>query len=272
MKMIKWLMLVAVLTLVLIPVYAFKIEPSFVKVNHMTFEQGTKENEMKVVQVSDIQLSEAYSEKRLDKIVRKVNQEQADILVFTGDLFDNYAQYAPVEEVVAALAAMQATTGKYAVWGNHDYGGGASRIYESVMNQGGFTVLRNSGQTLTMPNGGVLFIGGMDDSLLGNPSSAEVLAYRERYDYSIILTHEPDVADEFIDTDTQLVLAGHSHGGQINIPFIEAPRPPYARKYKKGLYQLSDGTSLYVNSGLGTATIHARFRVPPEISSFTIRF
>lgn len=242
-KFLKWMVLLGGLVLLFIPLYAFKIEPSFVTVNRMTFEQATKENTMKVVQVSDIQLSEAYSTKRLDKIVRKVNQEQADLIVFTGDLFDNYAEYGPVEEISSALAAMQATTGKYAVWGNHDYGGGASRIYESVMNQGGFTVLRNSGTTLTMPNGGVLFIGGMDDSLLGNPSSTEVLSYRQQYDYSIVLTHEPDVADAFIDTGTQLVLAGHSHGGQINLPFIESPTPPFARKYKKGLYQLSEETS-----------------------------
>ena len=201
-----------------------------------------------------------------------MNQEEADILVFTGDLLDNYAKYGPLDEVSEALAQMQATIGKYGVWGNHDYGGGASRIYEDTMNQGGFTILRNEGVTLTMVNGGELFIGGLDDALLGRPSAASVLSSRQSPDYSIVLTHAPDLADDFLKTDTQLVLAGHSHGGQINLPLIESPMPPYAKKYQKGLYKLDDETTLYVNSGLGTTQIHARLLAPPEVTSFTIRF
>ena len=67
-----------------------------------------------------------------------------------------------------------------------------------------------------------VFIGGLDDSLLGNPSVSETLSYRETYDYALLMTHEPDVADAFVGTGTQLVLAGHSHGGQIWIPFIQS--------------------------------------------------
>lgn len=70
-----------------------------------------------------------------------------------------------------------------------------------------------------MSDGRQVFLGGLDDSLLGNPSVSDTLAYRQNYDYAITMTHEPDVADAFIGTDTQLVLAGHSHGGQVWIPF-----------------------------------------------------
>lgn len=271
-KILLVIALLIVVCVIFIPYYAFKIEPTFVKVNQLSFEKGTQENTVKVVQISDIQLSEAYATDKLPKIIEKVNAEQADIIVFTGDLLDNYAKYGPTEELSQALSQMEATIGKYGVWGNHDYGGGASRIYESTMNQGGFTILRNEGVTLTMASGGELFIGGMDDSLLGNPSSEEVLMYRQAPDYSIVLSHEPDVADEFLQTDTQLILAGHSHGGQINLPLIKGPMPPYAQKYQKGLYQLDEETTLYVNSGLGTTQIHARLMAPPEVTSFTIKF
>jgi predicted MPP superfamily phosphohydrolase len=186
-------------------------------------------------------------------------------------LFDNYAKYAHEEEIIQKLKEMTATVGKYAVWGNHDYGGGAGHIYERVMNRGGFEVLTNAGETLPLPNGKKLFIGGLDDSLLGNPFVEATLSYRDRYDYSVLLTHEPDVADKFVGTNTQLVLAGHSHGGQVRLPFYQV-KNVLAEKYVRGLYELSDHTQLYVNTGLGTTAIHARFGVPPEISVFDLHF
>lgn len=259
------------LLIVFIPFYAFKIEPNLVVTHHLKLGDRTRPAEVKIVQLSDIQVSESFETNRLAKVIRKVNKEKPDIIVFTGDLFDNYAQYQHEQEIIEQLSQLNASIGKYAVWGNHDYGGGAARIYESVMNAGGFKVLKNSGETLLLKSGKKLFIGGMDDSLLGNPSVDETLADRQGYDYSVLLTHEPDVADCFIGTNTQLILAGHSHGGQIRLPFYQV-KNVLAEKYIRGLYELSDHTKLYVNTGLGTTSIHARFAVPPEISVFQLHF
>ncbi|MGR3742354.1 metallophosphoesterase [Companilactobacillus sp. DQM5] len=269
--MFKKILFFIVLIIIFIPIYAFKIEPFLVHTNHIQLGDPHKQEQLKVVQISDIQVSEAYASNRLDRVISKVNKENPDIIVFTGDLFDNYSKYSHSDEIIQKLSSMNATLGKYAVWGNHDYGGGASRIYDNVMTQSGFKVLKNEGRTITLQNGKTLFIGGLDDSLLGNPSVSDTLAYRKQYDYSILLTHEPDVADNFVNTNTQLVLAGHSHGGQIWIPFHPITNN-LARKYTRGLYTLSDGTKLYVNTGLGTTSIHARFNVIPEVSSFSIHF
>ena len=139
------------------------------------------------------------------------------------------------------------------------------------MNAADFDVLKNAGETISLANGKRVFIGGLDDSLLGSPSIDETLSYRQGYDYSVLLTHEPDVADGFVGTNTQLVLAGHSHGGQIRLPFYQVTNV-LAKKYVRGLYELSDHTKLYVNTGLGTTAIHARLGVPPEISVFQLHF
>lgn len=247
--------------------YAFQVEPRLVVVHRLVF--GDPPAAVKAVQLSDIQVSDSYQAGRLANVIRKVNRENPDVIVFTGDLFDNYTKYAHQTEITAELKHLHANLGKYAVWGNHDYGGGAARVYQTVMEAADFTVFRNTGTTLTLKNGKRLFIGGLDDSLLGRPSVRETLTYRVRADYSILMTHEPDVADQFYGTKTQLVLAGHSHGGQVWVPFHPVTNV-LARKYVRGLYELKDHTKLYVNTGLGTTKIHARFGVMPEISVFEI--
>lgn len=269
--MIKKIVIGVFLLLAAVPFYAFKIEQNLAIVHRLQLGESSLPKELKVLQLSDIQVSDSYATNRLDKVIRKVNHEKPDIIVFTGDLFDNYAKYQHEQEIIEKLKEMKATIGKFAVWGNHDYGGGAVTVYERVMNAANFEVLKNTGETITLTNGKKVFIGGLDDSLLGNPSVTETLAYREKYDYSILLTHEPDVADKFVGTNTQLVLAGHSHGGQVRLPFYQV-KNILAEKYVRGLYELSDQTKLYVNTGLGTTSIHARFCVPPEISVFQLRF
>lgn len=259
-----------ILVIIALPFYAWKVEPFLVHVNHVELGKKNERTPLNVVQISDLQVSEYYETNRLDKVIEKVNAQKPDILLFTGDLFDNYSKYPEQRApMIEKLKAFKANIGKYAVWGNHDYGGGAVRVYEDVMSAGGFTVLRNQGETLTLSDGRQVFLGGLDDSLLGNPSVSDTLAYRQNYDYAITMTHEPDVADAFIGTDTQVVLAGHSHGGQVWIPFYPI-KNVLAEKYTRGLYQLDAITQLYVNTGIGTTSIHARFGVIPEVTQFTI--
>ena len=259
-----------ILLIIALPFYAWKVEPFLVHVNHVELGKKNDRTPLNVVQISDLQVSEYYETNRLDKVIEKVNAQKPDILLFTGDLFDNYSKYPEQRApMIEKLKAFKANIGKYAVWGNHDYGGGAVRVYEDVMSAGGFTVLRNQGETLTLSDGRQVFLGGLDDSLLGNPSVSDTLAYRQNYYYAITMTHEPDVADAFIGTDTQLVLAGHSHGGQVWIPFYPI-KNVLAEKYTRGLYQLDAITQLYVNTGIGTTSIHARFGVIPEVTQFTI--
>ncbi|GFO51038.1 hypothetical protein ikelab_03130 [Lactococcus garvieae] len=259
-----------ILLIIALPFYAWKVEPFLVHVNHVELGKKNERTPLNVVQISDLQVSEYYETNRLDKVIEKVNAQKPDILLFTGDLFDNYSKYPEQRApMIEKLKAFKANIGKYTVWGNHDYGGGAVRVYEDVMSAGGFTVLRNQRETLTLSDGRQVFLGGLDDSLLGNPSVSDTLAYRQNYDYAITMTHEPDVADAFIGTDIQLVLAGHSHGGQVWIPFYPI-KNVLAEKYTRGLYQLDAITQLYVNTGIGTTSIHARFGVIPEVTQFTI--
>lgn len=253
--------------------YAFKIEPSITVVNSYDLHEG-KGKAIKVVQISDIQVSETYSIEDLNDLVEKVNKLIPDIIVFTGDLFENYSMFQPKQDVIESLSKLEANYGKYAVWGNRDYGGGAVRVYEDVLTESGFIILKNNGVNVTVSNGKKLFIGGLDDALLGNPDIDRMLEKKEKdCDYEIVLMHEPDIADHLKDTSVDLLLAGHSHGGQVRVPFIKPISSSLAEKYSHGFYSINQNTGmqLYVNTGIGTSRIPIRFMVPPEISVFNIK-
>ena len=104
---------------------------------------------------------------------------------------------------------------------------------------------------------------------MGSPNITPILSQMKEDDaYRILMLHEPDAADLYADYGFELMLAGHSHGGQVNLPFLSSPTTSMAEKYQKGLYDMetSGKIKLYVNSGIGTSHFPIRFRVPPEIT------
>ena len=249
--------------------YSVKVEPFRVTKDNVYIETAFAEA-LKIVQISDVQISENYSTENFKKVIDKINEQDADIFLFTGDLYENYAEYNSDEELINLLSSIEARYGKYAVWGNRDYGGGASRVYEDIMQQSGFKILCNESEVITLDSGEELFLAGLDDSLLGNPD-IEPITYdfsQGEYKYSILMSHEPDVADLYADTGFDLIISGHSHGGQVNVPFMPSITTSLAEKYIKGSYELNDKTTLYVNAGIGTSRYPIRFMVPPEITVF----
>lgn len=207
--------------------------------------------------------------------VDKINEQEPDIVVFTGDLYDNYAVYHDDENIIRQLSNIKATYEKIAIWGNRDYGGGAVRQYESIMEQSGFTLLKNGNWYITVENEKKVLFTGLDDSTLGNPYMPDSTKIYES-DYDILLTHEPDIIEDYSDYGYDIVLSGHSHGGQINIPFLPKINETalsatnLAADYSGGLYNLNSKSKLYVNTGIGTTHISARFGVVPEVAVFHI--
>lgn len=224
---------------------------------------------IKVIQLSDIHLSDSFTLDALSNLVSKVNEQKPDLVVFTGDLVDRFATFEGLDEIAPILSKIDAPLGKYAVWGNHDYGGGGVRYYENIMQEADFILLQNSGELISINETKTLWLAGLDDGLLGSPDLTKVPA--QNADYNILLLHEPDLADDGSTLGYQLLLSGHSHGGQISLPFYIPVTPPLARKYKRGFYEMNDKTTLhYVNAGIGTTKIPVRFMNPPQIAVFTI--
>ena len=268
-KIMKWLLVLICLTGGVL-FYGFGIEPYLLVTHAYQLIQSEGGTSLRIVQISDIQLSEHYDTSRLERIVEKVNANEPDVIIFSGDLFENYAEYGSrpevLEEVGSLLGRMEARYAKLAIYGNRDYGGGAESIYTDLMHQAGFQILRNEIGTIRLNDDQEVHLIGLDDALLGEPdkdltSQDAIAAYR------ILLIHEPDLVDELDLSEVDLVLAGHSHGGQV---FIGGITTSMAKKYIRGFYTLSPSTQMYVNSGIGTSRLPVRIGVVPEIAVFDI--
>lgn len=255
--------------------YAVEMEPKTLKVTSIAIESKyvpKSFNGIKIIQFSDTHLGDHYTVDQLQELVDQMNLLKPDIVVFTGDLIDNYVQYGPKNRELAqkVLEQIDAPLGKYAVFGNHDRGGGGSRAYSSYMEGAGFHVLVNESQTLISDSGERIRLAGLDDFLLGKPQVQRTLQSLRTTDFNILFVHEPDVVDQFMDYPVDLQLSGHSHGGQVRIPFLKPLiTTSLANKYIEGLYSFNGkdrSLQLYVNPGIGTTRFPIRLFVKPELT------
>lgn len=273
MKMFRILILYPILIVGMIGLYSIYVEPRLVisKSNNININKEN-ESQIKVVQFTDTQLGEFYSLDDLEKAVKKINEQNADIVVFTGDLIDNASKYDDLYNVSEVLSKVEAKYAKFAIYGNHDYGGGAVRHYKRIMNESGFKVLVNSSEKINI-NGVNVNILGADDALMGSFDVEDTIKGIDKNDVNILLTHEPDLVDYFSGYPVDLVLSGHSHGGQVWIPFIgPIVKNELSKNYTKGLYQMENesNTSIFVSSGLGNTKLPFRMFNIPEIVVFNI--
>ena len=259
---------------ILIGFYSAYVEPHLLRVKQydMKFEQVAG-NPITVVQYSDTHVGDFFTTEDLKKVVDKINEQQADLVLFTGDLMDNAAEYdGSIDEIATILSKIKATNGKYAVFGNRDYGGGAERFYEDLMESAGFEVLVNSSRTLEV-KGTTISLFGADDALIGYYNSNKTMQGISNDHLNLLLIHEPDLISDFLSYPIDLATAGHSHGGQVYIPFYgPLLTTALAEDYVRGLYDFGNNrkTLLYVNTGIGNTKVPFRLFNVPQISVFKL--
>lgn len=274
MKFGKFLLITAVTIIALfvcLCVYARYIEPNLLTVNRLEIENMKVSAPLKIVFFGDTHMGEFNDTNQLNRIVEKINAENPDLVIFTGDLIGATGNFSvDTEEITRILAKIQAPYGKVAVYGNHEYALVHDYNYQDLMNAAGFEVLANDWLDISDLNIRLL---GLDDAYRGYPDKRltdDALAGA----YNILLTHEPDIVDAMAIDPVQLVLAGHTHGGQISIPFLtEKILPVNGKKYLKGLFNIgSEGqTKLFVTKGTGLTKLPFRFMNVPEIIAIEVR-
>ncbi|MGL5381688.1 metallophosphoesterase [Clostridium sp.] len=273
-KLIIWLLLIPTILLVSLGIYTTYIERNLlVSKKHNIIINENGETDLKIVHFTDTQLGDFYTLENLEKAVNKINKLKADVVVFTGDLIDHAADYEDLDKVEGALSKIEAKIGKYAVYGNHDIGGGAIKYYEDIMTKSGFITLENQKASIEV-DGKIINFYGADDALMGIHNADETMRGVVEDEVNILLIHEPDLIDEYNEYPIDLALSGHSHGGQVYIPFYGPIKKNYlAEKYNKGFYTLDNErkTKIYVNTGLGNTKVPFRLFNIPQISLFKLK-
>lgn len=265
-KVLFVIILIAALLVVCIYGYARYIEPYRIQVVRETMEVPDDIGECRIVFFSDTHFGRWYSVDQIDEIARVINEQNPDVVLFGGDLIDDYnrdEEDLDVDKIIEGLKSIKATYGKYAVFGNHDYGGGAQYVFEDILDQSGFRLLVNERAYIKALN---LKITGFDDSIFGYTRDE---AY-ELEGFRIIVAHEPDQADKVDDEDDTLMLTGHSHGGQVYLPFmLDYFLPDGVTEYIRGWYPslgVNENVHLYVTRGIGMTGIPFRFMSVPELT------
>jgi len=241
-------------------------EPQALKVERSQPPISLPGGPIRMVQVSDLHLStfDAY----FDKVTRQVAELQPDLIVLTGDYLEEERN---IRGVLKFLKALQAPHGIYAVQGNWEYwsrleGENLRRHFAGV----GVKLLINERADLEI-NGRALSIYGLD-----YPSSTDYLTrLQENVDparYNILLSHVPAFAHERLDRHIHLVLCGHTHGGQVRLPFLPPfYLPRYSGRFVAGYYRVTQHQiPLYVSRGVGTSVLPLRFMCRPEIGVFDL--
>lgn len=251
--------------------YAWAIEPRWLHVYRRevripglppTFEG------LRLAQLTDIHHGPFLGVPRIQHAVALTNFLQPDVIALTGDYVHRSPRYiAPCQR---ALAGLQAPLGVYGVLGNHDHWEDAALTREE-MARAGIMEITNMGVPLER-NGQAIWIAGVGDLWEDEQRLEQALARVPPDGCVILLSHNPDYNEQMEDRRVKLMLAGHTHGGQVNLPLLGAPLVPsrFGRKYVADLVQ--DGwKQVYVSRGVGCITPPLRFRCPPEVTLLTLR-
>lgn len=253
--------------------YATLVEPHWLQVERITLSFPTLPEAFKglrVVQFSDLHFGFHLDVKQLTHVAHVIQAEKPDIVCFTGDLVD-YAVGPSGQEIQEVLRTITATYGCYAVLGNHDYYGDVEEVAD-VLEGGSFHCLRNKGVRIQKGNHSI-WIAGIEDMWEGVPNIKAAMKSVKKEEWVLLLSHAPDFADMAALEPIQLQLSGHSHGGQVRLPFIgPLASVPYGVKYPSGLYHVGKNKTLtlYTNRGIGVSVRPIRFMCRPEITVLTL--
>ena len=261
------------LTLVL---WAFVVEPNRLTVNEVAIKLPgwpPAFERLRIALISDLHVGSPYVDTaKLQLVVQTTNQTQPDLILLAGDFMVTSSVrggHTVEPEIIAAeLKNLRARFGVYAVLGNHDWWYDGERVMRAL-NAVGIRVLENDAAQIREQEQS-LWLAGISDMWTRRPDITGTLQKVTDDGPVIILTHNPDIFPN-VPGRVSLTLAGHTHGGQVSIPFIGRPQVPsaYGERYAIGLIE-ENNRRLYVTPGVGTSIYPVRFRVPPEISLLII--
>ena len=221
----------------------------------------------RIVQISDIHYYPLTTLELIDQAVQMANELKPDLILLTGDYV--WHEVEAIFDMMPSLSRLNAKYGIYSCLGNHDLWTDVN-VVTQAFEEVRMPLLVNQGLPITVGQD-ILYLASLDDGWSGKPNLNAAMENWPDGAPTVLLMHEPDLAPQYsLDKRISLQLSGHSHGGQVRLPFMGALILPYlAWKYPIGLYDVN-GMWLYTNRGLGTTNVPLRINCAPEVTELTL--
>jgi uncharacterized protein len=251
------------------------IEPNRLVVNQRSIRVDNWPGELRglrIALIGDIHTGSPFiDDAKLEQIVQLTNQQNPDLIVLLGDYMvkNSWHGHQVAPEITAAhLRKLRAPLGVYGVLGNHDWWEGGEKV-QQAFTLAGIRLLENDVSEIKWRDKS-FWVAGLSDYWSLRFRIKETLSKIPPNVTTIAISHNPDIFAR-VPATVQLLLAAHTHGGQVNFPLIGTPIVPsrYGRRYTAG-HVFENGHHLFVTTGIGTSILPVRFRVTPEIVILTV--
>ncbi len=267
--MILKLYIIAFCIVAALGIYGVFIEPFQLRIKEWTVQNSKwhGQPDLKIAILTDIHAARPWMPpSRIEKIVQRTNSLNPDIILLLGDYVATHPFKLPVsaEEGIAPLKDLKAKCGIYAILGNHDFDKRTSG-WPDALKKTGIPVFENHAKKIECGEN-KFWLAGLKDQIYQDPDLSNALKNTNDGYPVIMMMHEPDLFPE-TPKSVALTVAGHTHGGQVRIPFIGALLVPskYGTRYAYG-HIIENGKDLVVSGGLGSSILPVRFLMPPEIT------
>ena len=276
MKKILYSILAILIIIFLILIYARFIGTIGLNTNEISYQTeyiSESYNGLKIVHFTDLHYKKVITEKRVEELIKEINKIKPDLILFTGDLLDKDYKInnKDITFLIKQLSNLNSTYGNFAILGDNDYG--KEETIKNIYIQSNFTLLENNYSIIYNENNDKIFIGGLSTSTYEEADINKVMTYfsnNQDIKFKIIMLHEPDYIYTILNNynNINLILAGHSINGSINIPLIKYFLSPNgAKKYYQPYYKKSN-TDIYISNGIGLNNLNFRLFNHPSINFY----
>jgi uncharacterized protein len=259
--------------IVLIFAFSAKVyfDTNYFKLKRVEFNSNKipEGSEFTILQISDLH-NKVFGDNN-ERLINTVEKSNADIIVLTGDLIDRDTDgfenaFSFVENIT------EISDDVFFVSGNHEWENAHTKEFLDGLQERGVTILNNKNTKITEKKVSLNLVG-VDDPSTNHENLNKAFKSINRERYTILLSHAPTITEKHDEFPADLVLSGHTHGGQVRIPIIGAlvaPDQGFFPKLDKGTYKIGRNQYLYIDSGLGTSVAPIRFLNQSQMSLITI--